>query len=185
MMKDILKDASARMDQSIEHLRLELSKIRTGKATTALLDGVKVEYYGTMTPLTQMANVSVLDPHTLSIQPWDKSSLGPIEKAIMSADLGLNPGNNGNSITVPIPALNEERRRELVKLIKRFGEETKVAVRNVRRDANDQLKKAEKEDHVSEDERIKAEKDVQDLTDKHVEMVDELLKHKEEEIMEV
>jgi len=185
MMKDILKDASARMDQSVEHLRLELSKIRTGKATTALLDGVKVEYYGTMTPLTQMANVSVLDPHTLSIQPWDKSSLGPIEKAIMSADLGLNPGNNGNSITVPIPALNEERRRELVKLIKRFGEEAKVAVRNVRRDANDHLKKAEKEDHVSEDERIKAEKDVQDLTDKHVEMVDELLKHKEEEIMEV
>jgi ribosome recycling factor len=185
MMKDILKDASARMDQSIEHLRMELSKIRTGKATTALLDGVKVEYYGTMTPLTQMANVSVLDPHTLSIQPWDKNSLNPIEKAIMSADLGLNPGNNGNSITVPIPMLNEERRRELVKLIKRFGEETKVAVRNVRRDANDQLKKAEKEDHVSEDERIKAEKDVQDLTDKHVEMVDELLKHKEEEIMEV
>ncbi len=185
MMKDILKDASARMDQSVEHLRLELSKIRTGKATTALLDGVKVEYYGTMTPLTQMANVSVLDPHTLSIQPWDKSSLGPIEKAIMSADLGLNPGNNGNSITVPIPALNEERRRELVKLIKRFGEEAKVAVRNVRRDANDHLKKAEKEDHVSEDDRIKAEKDVQDLTDKHVEMVDELLKHKEDEIMEV
>ncbi len=185
MMKDILKDASARMDQSLEHLRMELTKIRTGKATTALLDGVKVEYYGTMTPLTQMANVSVLDPHTLSIQPWDKGSLNTIEKAIMSADLGLNPGNNGNSITVPIPALNEERRREMVKLIKRFGEDAKIAVRNVRRDANDHLKKAEKEDHVSEDERIKAEKDVQDLTDKHVEMIDELLKMKEEEIMEV
>jgi ribosome recycling factor len=185
MMKDILKDASARMDQSLEHLRLELNKIRTGKATTALLDGVKVEYYGSMTPLSQMANVSVLDPHTLSVQPWDKSSLGPIEKAIMSADLGLNPGNNGNSITVPIPALNEERRREMVKLVKRFGEDTKIAIRNVRRDANDQLKKAEKEDHVSEDQRIKAEKDVQDLTDKHVTHVDEMLKSKEEEIMEV
>ena len=185
MMKDILKDASARMDQSIEHLRLELSKIRTGKATTALLDGVKVEYYGTMTPLTQMANVSVLDPHTLSIQPWDKSSLNVIEKAIMSADLGLNPGNNGNSITVPIPPLNEERRREMVKLIKRFGEDTKIALRNVRRDANDHLKKAEKEDHVSEDERVKAEKDVQELTDKHVSTVDDMLKFKEEEIMEV
>ncbi|MCB2203405.1 ribosome recycling factor [bacterium] len=185
MMKDILKDASTRMDHSIEHLRSELSKIRTGKATTALLDGVRVDYYGSLTPLTQVANVSVLDPHTLSIQPWDKGQLGIIEKAILTADLGLNPSNNGNSIMVPIPPLNEERRRELVKMIKRFGEDAKIALRNVRRDANDHLKKAEKEDHVSEDDRIKAEKDVQELTDKHVENVDELLKIKEEEIMEV
>jgi ribosome recycling factor len=185
MMKDILNDASTRMDKSIENLRHELSKIRTGKANTTLLDGIKVEYYGTLTPLGQMANMSVLDPHTLSIQPWDKSSLGPIEKAIMASDLGLNPANNGNTISVPIPMLNEERRRELVKLIKRFGEDAKIALRNIRRDANDHLKKAEKDDHVSEDARIKAEKDVQELTDKHVANVDELLKVKEVEIMEV
>lgn len=185
MMKDILRDASERMDKSVENLRQELSKIRTGKATTALLDGVRVEYYGTMTPLTQMANVSVLDPHTLSIQPWDKSSLNSVEKAIMAADLGLNPANDGNIIRVPIPALNEERRKELAKLIKRFGEEAKIALRNIRRDANDHLKKAEKEDHVSEDDRIKAENDVQELTDKHVERIDEMIDHKESEIMEV
>lgn len=185
MMKDILKDAADRMDKSVEALRQELSKIRTGKATTALLDGVKVEYYGTMTPLTQMASVTVLDAHTLGIQPWDKTGLNAIEKAIRSADLGLNPGNDGNIIRVPIPALNEERRRDIVKLVKRFGEEARVAVRNVRRDANDHLKKAEKDDHVSEDERTKAEKDVQDMTNKHIEHIDELLKHKEKEVMEV
>jgi ribosome recycling factor len=185
MMQEILTDAADRMDKSLEALRQELNKIRTGKATTALLDGVKVEYYGTMTPLNQMANVSVLDPHTLSVQPWDKSALGAIDKAIKAADLGLNPSNDGVVIRVPIPMLNEERRRDFVKLVKRFGEEAKVALRNVRRDANEHLKKAEKEDHVSEDARIKAEKDVQDMTDKHVARVDELLKHKEAEIMEV
>lgn len=185
MMQEILKDAADRMDKSIEALRQELSKIRTGKATTALLDGVKVEYYGTMTPINQTANISVLDPHTLSVQPWDKNALGAIDKAIKAADLGLNPSNDGVVIRVPIPALNEERRREFVKLVKRFGEETKIALRNVRRDANDHLKKAEKEDHVSEDARLKAEKDVQEMTDKHVARVDELLKHKEAEIMEV
>lgn len=185
MMREILNDAARRMDRTIETLRQELSKIRTGKATTALLDGVKVEYYGTMTPLNQMANVSVLDPHTLSVQPWDKSALGAIDKAIKAADLGLNPSNDGVVIRVPVPALNEERRRDFVKLVKRFGEESKVALRNVRRDANEHLKKAEKEDHVSEDDRLKAEKDVQEMTDKHVARVDELLKHKEAEIMEV
>lgn len=185
MMQEIVKDAAERMGKSIEALRLELNKIRTGKATTALLDGVKVEYYGTMTPLNQMANVSVLDPHTLSIQPWDKGTLGTVEKAILIADLGLNPSNDGNVIRVPIPALNEERRRDLVKLIKRFGEDAKIAIRNIRRDANDQLKKAEKEDHASEDARIKAEKEVQELTDQHVTQVDDMLKHKETEIMEV
>ncbi|MDX9759173.1 MAG: ribosome recycling factor [Bacteroidota bacterium] len=185
MMQEILSDAADRMDKSIDALRQELSKIRTGKATTALLDGVKVEYYGTMTPLNQTANISVLDPHTLSVQPWDKNALGAIDKAIKAADLGLNPSNDGVVIRVPIPALNEERRREFVKLVKRFGEETKIALRNIRRDANEHLKKAEKEDHVSEDARLKAEKDVQEMTDKHVTRVDELLKLKEAEIMEV
>jgi ribosome recycling factor len=185
MLKDILNDASTRMDKSLEALRNELHKIRTGKATTALLDGVKVEAYGTLMPLNQTANVSVLDAHTLAVQPWDRGTLGAIEKAIRSADLGLNPANDGTVIRVPIPALNEERRREMVKLIKRFGEEAKVALRNVRRDANEHLKKAEKDEHVSEDDRKKAEKQVQDLTDKHIATVDTLLKSKEVEIMEV
>ncbi len=185
MMKEILQDASDRMDKSVEALRMELSSIRTSKATTALLDGVKVEYYGAMTPLNQMASVTVLDAHTLGIQPWDKSGLNAIEKAIRSADLGLNPSNDGSIIRVPIPLLNEERRRDIVKLVRRFGEDCRVAVRNIRRDANDHLKKAEKEDHVSEDERIKAEKDVQDMTNRHIEHVEEMLRHKEKEVMEV
>jgi ribosome recycling factor len=185
MLKDILNDASVRMDKSLDTLRNELHKIRTGKATTALLDGVKVEAYGSMMPLNQTANVSVLDAHTLAVQPWDRGTIGAIEKAIRSADLGLNPANDGTVVRVPIPALNEERRREMVKLIKRFGEEAKVALRNVRRDANEHLKKAEKDEHVSEDERKKAEKQVQDLTDKHIANVDALLKGKEVEIMEV
>lgn len=185
MLKDIVSDASARMDKTVEALRHELVTIRTGKATTTLLDAVKAEYYGTMTPISQMANISVLDAHTLSVQPWDRSALGAIEKAIRASELGLNPANDGQLIRVPIPPLNEERRRDMVKLIKKFGEESKVALRNIRRDANEHLKKAEKEDHASEDERKKAEKDVQDLTDKHIASIDQLLKLKEAEIMEV
>ncbi len=185
MIQDIVKDATHRMDKSVEALRNELHKIRTGKATTALLDGVKVDAYGSHMPLNQVANVSVLDAHTLAVQPWDRGTIQAIEKAILTADLGLNPANDGNLIRVPIPALNEERRREFVKLVRRFGEEARVALRNVRRDANEHLKKAEKDDHVSEDERKKAEKQVQDLTDKHIGIIDQLLKAKETEIMEV
>jgi ribosome recycling factor len=185
MLKDILKDATDRMDKSLESLRHELMKIRTGKASTALLDTVRVDYYGTMTPLNKLANVGVLDTHTLSVQPYDRSASATIEKAIRTADLGLNPASDGQMIRVPIPPLNEERRRDFVKLVKRFGEEAKIALRNVRRDANEHLKKAEKEEHVSEDERKKAEKQVQDMTDRHIGLVDELLRHKETEIMEV
>ncbi|MBI5646831.1 MAG: ribosome recycling factor [Ignavibacteriae bacterium] len=185
MIQDIVKDATHRMDKSVEALRNELHKIRTGKATTALLDGVKVDAYGSHMPLNQVANVSVLDAHTLAVQPWDRGTIQAIEKAILTADLGLNPANDGTLIRVPIPALNEERRKEFVKLVRRFGEEAKVALRNVRRDANEHLKKAEKDDHVSEDERKKAEKQVQDLTDKHIGIIDQLLKAKETEIMEV
>jgi len=185
MMQDILKDASIRMDKSVENLRQELSKIRTGKATTALLDGIRIDYYGTMTPLNQMANVSVHDVHTLAVQPWDKGAIGAIERAILTADLGLNPANDGQVVRIPIPTLNEERRREIVKLVKKFGEETKIALRNIRRDAIEHLKIAEKEDHVSEDDRKKAEKKTQELTNDHSKMIDELLKVKEEEIMEV
>lgn len=184
-MNQIVKDARHRMDVTVENFRQEISKVRTGKATTALLDGVKVDYYGAMTPLNQVANVSVLDPHTLSITPWDKSMVQPIEKAILTADLGLNPANDGTNIRVPIPPLNEERRKELVKLVKKFGEDAKVAVRNVRRDANDHLKKEEKDKKISEDELKRLEDEVQKITDEHTEKIDELIEHKEKEIMSV
>jgi ribosome recycling factor len=181
----IIKDAKERMDKSIEAFRHEISKIRTGKATTALLDGIKVDYYGTLTPLNQTSNVSVLDSHTLSITPWDKSLVAAIDKAILAANLGFNPVNDGTNIKVPIPPLNEERRKDLVKLVKKFGEDAKIAIRNVRRDANDHLKKAEKDKELSEDLRHDAEIDVQKYTDEHIKKIDEIIKHKEAEIMEV
>lgn len=184
-MDPIIKDAKDRMDKSVEAFKHEIVKIRTGKATTALLDGVKADYYGTLTPINQMANVSVLDPHTLSITPWDKTAVPVIEKAILTADLGLNPSNDGTNIRIPIPPLNEERRKELVKLVKKFGEDFKVAVRNVRRDANDSVKKQEKEKELTEDDRKDFETKIQKLTDDHIARIDELIKHKEKEIMEI
>ncbi len=180
-----IKDARHRMDKSVEAFRVEISKIRTGKATTALLDGIKVDYYGTMSPLNQVGNVSVLDAHTISITPWDKSMVQAIDKAILASDLGLNPISDGTNLKIPIPALTEERRKDLVKLVKKFGEEAKVALRNVRRDANDHLKKIEKEKKMTEDELKEAEKETQKLTDEHITMVDDIIKHKEKEIMEV
>ena len=183
-MNEIIKDAKIRMDKSIEAFRNEINKIRTGKATTALLDGIKIDYYGTLTPLNQTANVSVLDSHTLSITPWDKTMVAAIDKAIMVADLGLNPVNDGTNLKVPIPPLNEERRRDLVKLAKKFGEDAKIAIRNVRRDA-DHLRKAEKEKELSEDLRHDAEAEVQKYTDEHISKIDEIIKHKEAEMMEV
>ena len=185
MMNPIIKDAKERMDKSIEAFRSEIAKVRTGKATTALLDGIKVDYYGNMSPLNQTANVSVLDAHTLSITPWDKTMVPDIEKAIMKADLGFNPVSDGTNIKVPIPPLNEERRRDLVKLVKKFGEDAKIAIRNVRRDANDHLKKEEKAKSISEDQMHDLEAEVQKHTDKHTETIDEMIKHKEKEIMEV
>ncbi len=184
-MNPIVKDAISRMDKSVETFRSEIVKIRTGKATTALLDGVRVDYYGNSTPLVQVSNVSVLDVHTLSITPWDKSMVAAIDKAILKADLGLNPVNDGTNIKIPIPPLNEERRRELVKLVKRYGEDAKIAIRNVRRDANDHLKREEKAKTLSEDLRHDAEVDVQKITDEHIGEIDELIQHKEAEIMEV
>jgi ribosome recycling factor len=185
MIKAILKDAEDRMHKATEVVRLELVKIRTGKATTALFDGVKVDYYGSMTQLSHIANLGVADIHTLTIQPYEKGMLDSIQKAIQSANLGLNPIKEADIIRVPIPPLNEERRRELVKLTKKFGEEGKIAVRNIRRDTIEHLKKAEKEEHFSEDDRKRAEQETQKLTDKHIKDVDLLLQQKEEEIMEV
>ncbi len=185
MNNAVIKDAKERMDKTIEAFRHEISKIRTGKATTALLDGIKLDYYGSMTPLTQMANVSVLDVHTLNITPWDRSQVGAIEKAILASDLGLNPANDGTNIRVPIPVLTEERRKEMVKLVKKFGEDAKVAIRNVRRDANEHLKRLEKNKELTEDLRHDAEVEVQKLTDDHIKKIDEFVKHKEGEILEV
>ena len=184
-MEQILKDAKSRMDKSIDALRGELSKIRSGKATTALLDGIKVEYYGNMTPVNQVGNLNVLDAHTLSFTPWDKSVLNAVDKAILEANIGLNPVSDGTNLKIPIPPLNEERRKELVKLVKKFGEDAKIAIRNVRRDANDHLKREQKEKKISEDQLKDAEDNTQKLTDEHTKMIDDILKHKELEIMEV
>ena len=185
MLKDILKQTEERMNKAVDACRRELTHIRSGKATTALLDTVRVDYYGTMTPLTQIGNLSVLDVHTLAIQPWDRSVIGAVEKAILASDLGLNPSNDGTVVRIPIPVLTEERRRELVKLVKKFVEEGKIAIRNIRRDAIEHLKKAEKDEHASEDERKIAEKKVQEMTDKHTKEIDQLFTEKEKEIMEV
>ncbi|MDP3582025.1 MAG: ribosome recycling factor [Ignavibacteria bacterium] len=185
MNNEQIKDAKQRMDKTVEAFRIEIAKIRTGKATTALLDGIKVDYYGTMSPLSQVGNVSVLDTHTLAITPWDKSMIQLIDKAILTSGLGLNPISDGTNIKIPIPPLNEERRKEFVKLVKKFGEESKVALRNVRRDANEHLKKQEKDKKLTEDELKEAEKETQKLTDEHIVKIDDIIKHKEKEIMEV
>jgi len=185
MTKEIIKQTEDKMLKAKEVVRHELAKIRTGKATTALLDGVKVDYYGAPMSLNQVANVSVLDVHTISVQPWDKAMVAPIDKAIMAANLGLNPASDGTVIRVPIPPLNEERRKDLVKLVKKFAEEGKISVRNVRRDAIEHLKKSEKAEHFSEDERKRAEGDVQKMTDRYIKEIDDIVTGKEKEIMEV
>ena len=184
-MHQILSDANNRMNKTLEALRAELAKVRTGKATTALLDGIKVDYYGTPTLISQVGNLSVLDSHTLSITPWDKAMVQVIDKAILEANLGFNPISDGTNLKIPVPPLTEERRKDFVKLVKKFGEDAKVAIRNVRRDANEHLKKEEKDKKISEDDLKHNESEVQKLTDHHIKMIDEILKHKEKEIMEV
>jgi len=184
MPATIKKNAEERMEKAIGALKRDLSTLRAGRATPALLDRIQVEYYGTPTPVNQLATVNTPDSRTLLIQPWDKSSLSAIEKAIMKSDLGITPTNDGNAIRLVMPALTEERRSELVKLTKKFGEEAKVAIRNIRRDANDDIKKLEK-DQISEDESKRHQDDIQKLTDRFVAEVDKVLAAKEKEIMEV
>ncbi len=185
MVDEIKKDVRHRMDAAVESVRSELAKLRTGKASPAILDGIVVNYYGTPTPLRQAANVSAPEPRLLVIQPWDRSLLGEIEKAIQKSDLGLNPSNDGIVVRIPIPQLTEERRHTLVKLAKRVGEEGRVAVRNVRRDGIERLKKLEKESKISEDDQRRAQDDVQSVTDELIKKIDEILVMKEKEIMEV
>ena len=184
-IKDILSDCESRMHKAVENVRNELAKIRTGRATTGLLDTVKVEVYGSEVPINQVANLSVSDAHTLTVQVWDKGTMGAVEKAIRNANLGLNPMNDGSVIRVPMPPLTEERRKEIVKLVKKFGEEGKIAVRNIRRDAMEHLKKAEKAEHVREDDRKRGEDEVQKKTDHHIEELDNLVAQKEKEVMAV
>jgi ribosome recycling factor len=181
----IFNKTNDRMKKAIEALRHELSKMRTGRATVSLLDDVKVDYYGTQTPLNQMASLTVPDPRTIVVQPWDASAVPLIEKAIQKSDLGLNPANDGKLLRVPIPQLNEERRKELVKVSKKFGEDCKVSVRNARRDANEELKAAKKSSDITEDEERKAHDRIQKLTDDFIKQIEDALTHKEKDIMEV
>ncbi|KPJ59903.1 MAG: ribosome recycling factor [Latescibacteria bacterium DG_63] len=185
MEKEILKNAEQRMKKALEHLRQELASVRTGKATTALLDPVRVEYYGSQVPLNQVAGVSAPEPRLLVVHPWERTMVPEVEKAILKADLGLNPASDGTVIRIPIPSLTEERRLDLVKLVKKMVEEGRVGVRNMRRDGNDEIKKAEKDGRISEDVSRKTQNEMQKLTDRYIEMMDELLSKKEAEIMEV
>jgi len=180
----ILEDNGERMDRTIRHLDNELSKIRAGRANIHMLDGIMVNYYGTPTALTQIANVNSPDPRTLAIQPWEKNMIDPIEKSIMAANLGMTPVNNGEIIRINIPMLTEDRRRELVKKVKTEGENARVGIRNNRRDSNEQLKKLIKEG-LAEDDEKDAEKMVQDMTDKYIKIVDERLAAKEKDIMTI
>ena len=185
MIDEIVKDAESRMTKSVESLKTELTKIRTGRAHPSLLDQVMVDYYGSMTPIKQIASVVAEDSRTLAVTPWEKPMVAAIEKAIMTANLGLNPASQGTVIRVPMPALTEERRRDLVKVVKAEGEGAKVAVRNIRRDANGDFKDLLKEKEISEDENRKAEDRIQKLTDKYVADVDHVLEAKEKEMMEI
>ena len=182
---DIKKTAEAKMAKSIESMKGELHKIRTGRAHPGILDQVHVDYYGSMVPISQVANVNLQDARTISVQPWEKNMAAKIEKAIRESDLGLNPSSQGDLIRVPMPALTEERRKELTKVVRNTGEDAKVAVRNLRRDANEHLKKLLKDKLVSEDEERRAQDDVQKLTDRTIAEVDKLVQGKEADILAV
>ncbi|MCK4231857.1 ribosome recycling factor [candidate division WOR-3 bacterium] len=183
-MKEILKDSEVKMKKTVELLAGEFTRIRTSRANPALLEGIKVDYYGVPTPLKRIASIGVPDPRSLVIQPWDKNALSDIEKAIQASDLGLNPNVEANLIRISIPPLTDERRMDLVKLVSRLTEESKVAVRNIRREAIEQFKKKEKEKEISEDEMYRGQKDVQELTDRYIEELDGLFAKKEKEILE-
>ena len=185
MTNDIIRDAADHMDKSVKALQHEFGTVRTGRASSAIFEKINVDYYGTPTPILQIAGVKTPEPQMLLIEPWDKSALGAIEKAIRASDLGLNPSNDGQVIRVPFPPLTEERRKELVKLCKHYAEEARVAVRNIRRDANQKLERLSKDGEASEDDVRRAEADIQKRTDAHIGEIDEALKRKEAEIMEV
>jgi ribosome recycling factor len=185
VIDDIKKDASERMDKSVAALQQELTKMRTGRAHTSLLDHITVEYYGSEVPLNQVANVNVEDARTLTVSPWEKQMVQPIEKAIMTSDLGLNPATAGTIIRVPLPPLTEERRKDMIRLVRQEAEGGRVAVRNIRRDAISDIKDLLKEKMIGEDDERRAEEEIQVITDKHVASIDEMLAQKETELMEI
>jgi len=184
-LKDLIAQTEKKMKDRVEHLRHALATIRTGRASLAILDGVTVDYYGTPTPLNQVATLTIPDPTLIVAQPWDASIIPAIEKAILKSDLGLNPSNDGKSVKIPIPSLTEDRRKELAKKVQHLAEEERTHVRQVRRDANDQAKKMMKDKEISEDDEKRALDQVQKLTDKYIASVDEVVKHKEKEILEI
>lgn len=181
----LIKDTDEHMNKTVSALGHEFTGVRTGRASGQILEKVMVEYYGTPTPIMQLAAIKAPEPQLLVVEPWDKSALGAVEKAIRSSDLGLNPSNDGTIIRVPFPPLTEERRKELVKLCRNYAEEARVGIRNIRRDSNEKLKRMEKDGEISQDDLHRAEAEVQKLTDAHIKAIDEALKRKEEEIMEV
>jgi len=185
MRKEVLSELRDKMDKTMEHVRHEFATIRTGRASTSLLDGIDVDYYGSSVPLNQIANVSVPDARLLMVTPYDKGALGSIEKALLKSDLGLTPNNDGKVIRIPIPELTEERRKDLAKIVRRLAEDSRVSLRNSRREAKDRVKKAEKAREIPEDDSHRIMDEVQKLTDEYTGKVDDLLKAKEEEIMEI
>jgi len=184
MTTEIKKTVKEKMETSIEHLRKEMSGVRTGRASLALLDQIKVDYYGTPTPLKQVAALSVPESRQIAVQPWEPGIITEIEKAILTSDLGLTPNNDGKIIRINIPALTEERRKDLVKHCKKLGEDTKVVIRNIRRDANDELKTQQKSGALNEDSHRKSQDEIQKLTDEYIKKIDDVIKHKETEILE-
>lgn len=185
MREAIYTETKSKMSKTIENFKSELSRIRTGKASPALLDGINVNYYNTMTPLTQLSNISTPEPRLIVIQPWDKSSIGEIEKSIQKANIGMTPNNDGNVIRLQVPPLTEDTRKDIIKNIKRIAEDNRIAVRNIRRDSMETLKKAKNDGDMPEDDEKRLEKDVQKLTDEFISEIDSLLEKKEKEIMEV
>jgi len=185
VIDDLIQDATGRMDKSVEAARHELNTVRTGRASAALLDRIAIDYYGQQTPLRQLATINVPEPRMLTIQPFDPNSVKAIERALQESDLGLTPSNDGKLIRLPIPQLTEERRKELVKVVRQIAEDGRIAIRNIRRDAIHHLKELSTKGDVGDDEERRAEERVQKLTDDHTHAIDELLKHKEAEIMEV
>lgn len=185
MLEEVSNIAQDHMEKTLENLHRELAGIRTGKANPGILEGIRVDYFGQMVPLKQVASIAVPDPRLITLQPWDKTVIPAIEKAIQASELGLNPQSDGTLIRLPVPALTEERRKELVKVVKRMGEESKVATRNVRRDSNDRIKKLEKEHEISEDLRHTKQDEIQKMTDDYIKKIDDSVVAKEKEIMEI
>lgn len=184
-MQEFNKKAADKMNGAIESLKKDFASTRTGRASISLLDGILVDYYGTSTPISQVASLGIPDPRQITIQPWEQKLIPEIEKAILKSDLGLTPGNDGKTIRINIPPLTEERRKQLVKVVKKRAEEARVSIRNIRRDINEEIKKAEKDKHLSEDDVKRFQEEIQKVTDSYISKVEDVLQHKEKEIMEI